>query len=148
MRHCSITMRRRAGLVAHRKYPTPLTRHDNHDHVSTGRPRHRNTCTRDHQNLISHECASREHVIEAVSKAETTEEVVQRVANSLPATLIGAAVFERLRTLSILPTIEAAKRCGEFLQGFGFISHAETLFDSLASSFPERPAGLLGLAQI
>jgi tetratricopeptide (TPR) repeat protein len=87
-------------------------------------------------------------VIEAVSKAETTEEVVQRVANSLPATLIGAAVFERLRTLSILPTIEAAKRCGEFLQGLGFISHAETLFDSLASSFPDRPAGLLGLAQI
>jgi tetratricopeptide (TPR) repeat protein len=87
-------------------------------------------------------------VIEAVSKAETPEDVVHRLVNSLPATLLGSAVCARLRTLSILPTIEAAKRCGEFFQALGFISHAETLFDTLALSFPDRPAGLVGLAQI
>lgn len=87
-------------------------------------------------------------MVETAIKDEAPEQVVRRVVGALPAALVGAAVSARLHALSILPTIDATKRCAKLLQTLGFLSHAETLFHALTLHFADRPAGLIGLAQI
>ncbi len=73
---------------------------------------------------------------------------VRLVIGGLPTALTGAATSAHLEAISLEPTLDSARRCGELLQKLGFVTAAESVFRILAEHFPERPAGFIGLAQI
>jgi hypothetical protein len=74
--------------------------------------------------------------------------VMRRVIDGLPEPTTGRAVVERLQQACHAPTLSTVAAAGQTLLSIGFPGHAAVLFEALSQFFPNRPAGLAGLAHV
>jgi tetratricopeptide (TPR) repeat protein len=87
-------------------------------------------------------------VLESVSPTETLAAMMRGVAEQLPESIAGAAIDRHLREACVEPTAASVAASAQFLMRVGFISQAETLFQTLAQCFPAMSTGAVGLAHV